>query len=157
MPYKYGVNGKVVSTKPLNYLGNTIKNFSLTFKNGKVVKYSSKDNQNTLRSLIEYDEGSHYLGEVAIVEYYSPISLSNILFYETLFDENASCHLALGRAYQMNIKNGIKLKREQLTKLGANYSNTHVDFMFGSKDMSIVGTTKDHKKIQIFKNGRFVF
>lgn len=157
MPSKFGINGKVVTTKPLNYLGNLISQFTLTFKNGKVVKYTAKDHLPTLKSLIEYDEGSCYAGEIAIVEHYSPISLSGVLFYETLFDENASCHIALGRAYAMNLVGGTKMSKEQLAKNGANYSGTHVDFMFGSKNMNIDGITKNAKVINIYKNGKFTF
>jgi aminopeptidase len=157
MPSKFGINGKVVTTKPLNYLGNLISQFTLTFKKGKAVKYSAKDHLPTLKSLITYDEGSCYAGEIAIVEHYSPISLSGVLFYETLFDENASCHIALGRAYAMNLIGGTKMSKEELVKNGANQSGTHVDFMFGSKDMNIDGITKTGEIVNIYKNGKFVF
>ena len=97
------------------------------------------------------------LEKVALVQYDSPISNSGILFYNTLFDENASCHLALGNAYPMNVKGGTSMSREQLKAAGANSSFTHVDFMVGSKDLDIVGTKHDGSKVQIFKNGNFVF
>lgn len=156
MPHKFGVDGKVVATKPLNYNGNLIEDFYLDFKDGAVVSYDAKKSLDTLKSLIEFDEGSSRLGEVALISYDSPISNSNILFYNTLFDENASCHLALGRAYPMNVKGGTSMTQEELAKANSNNSNTHVDFMFGSADMNIVGTKKDGTQVQVFKNGDFV-
>ena len=107
--------------------------------------------------MIELDEGSSRLGEVALISHNSPISNTNILFFNTLFDENASCHLALGNAYAMNIKDGTKLPEEDLISKGYNKSITHVDFMFGSSDMQITGVTHDGKEIPVFKNGNFVF
>lgn len=157
MPHKDGVNGKVVATKPLNYQGKLIEDFYLVFKDGKVVEYDAKSEKETLKSLLELDEGSSRLGEVALISHDSPISNTGILFYNTLFDENASCHLALGNAYAMNIKDGIKMKEEELIEKGYNKSMTHVDFMFGSDDMEIVGITHTGEKVQIFKNGNFVF
>ncbi len=156
MPLKTGVHGTVVSTKPLNYQGKLIESFSLTFKEGKVVAYQSETNQEALKNLVEFDEGSAYLGEVALISHDSPISKSGILFYDTLFDENASCHLALGSAYPMNVKNGVNLSEEELSKIGANVSMTHVDFMFGSADMHIVGTCFDGTEVEVFKDGNFV-
>ncbi|MDQ0359809.1 aminopeptidase [Breznakia pachnodae] len=157
MPYKYGVNGIVHSTKPLSYNGSLITNFSLTFKDGKVVDYRAEENEDVLKTLIEFDEGSCYLGEVALVPYHSPISMSNILFYNTLYDENASCHLALGRAYPMNVKGGVEMSQEELDNVGSNNSMTHVDFMFGNEDMEIIGLSQDETEVQVFKNGDFAF
>lgn len=157
MPYKYGVNGKVVATKPLNYNGNLIKDFWLEFKDGKVVNYDAKEAKDSLKSLVEFDEGSSYLGEVALISHDSPISNSNILFLNTLFDENASCHLALGRAYPMNVKGGNDMTQEELDKLGSNNSMEHEDFMFGSADMSIIGLTQDDQEVIVFKDGNFAF
>ena len=156
MPEKLGVNGKVVSTKPLNYQGNLIEDFWLEFKDGKVINFDAKKNRDTLNSLLETDEGSKYLGEVALISYDSPISNSNILFLNTLFDENASCHLALGRAYPMNVKGGTEMTDEELAKAGSNQSMVHVDFMFGSKDLQVEGTLKDGSKVTIFTDGDFV-
>lgn len=156
MPYKTKVNGKVVATKPLNYQGSLIEDFYLEFKDGKVINYDARVGLDNLKTLINFDEGSSYLGEVALISYDSPISNMNILFYNTLFDENASCHLALGASYPSNIKGGTSMTRSELAKLGSNYSNTHVDFMFGSKDMEVKGTTKDGKEVLIFKDGNFV-
>lgn len=157
MPHKFGANGKVVATKPLNYQGKLIEDFYLVFKDGKVVEYDAKKDKDALTNLLDLDEGSRHLGEVALISHDSPISNMNILFYNTLFDENASCHLALGNAYTMNIKNGNNLNDDELEERGYNKSMNHVDFMFGSKDMEIVGTTHDGKKVQIFSKGNFVF
>ncbi|HHV59004.1 MAG TPA: aminopeptidase [Clostridiaceae bacterium] len=155
VPLKEGVNGVAVSSMPLNLNGNLIEDFSLTFKDGRVVDYKAKRGQEILKHLIETDEGSHYLGEVALVPYDSPISRLQVLFYNTLFDENASCHLALGKAYPSNIKNGDKLSKEELKKVGVNDSLEHEDFMIGTRDLEIIGTTFDGKKIPVFKNGNF--
>lgn len=157
MPHKFGVNGKVVATKPLNYQGKLIEDFYLVFKDGKVVEYDALKDKDALTNLLNLDEGSRHLGEVVLISHDSPISNMNILFYNTLFDENASCHLALGNAYTMNVKDGHNLSDEELEKLGYNKSMNHVDFMFGSNDMEIVGTKHDGEKIQIFKKGNFVF
>ena len=156
MPDRLHVNGVVHSSKPLNYAGNLIKDFYLKFENGKVVDYGAKEAQESLKSLIEFDEGSCYLGEVALVPHDSPISNSGILFLNTLFDENASCHLALGRCYPMNIKGGLQMSEEELKAHGGNQSMTHVDFMFGTADMKVVGTTFDGKQITVMENGNFV-
>lgn len=157
MPHKDKVNGKVVSTKPLNYQGQLIKDFYFVFKDGKVVEYDAKEGLDALKSLIELDEGSSRLGEVALLSNDSPISNLGILFNNTLFDENASCHLALGNAYSMNVVGGTMMEESELVKLGYNVSLTHVDFMFGSSDMEITGLTHDNKQVQIFKKGNFVF
>ncbi len=157
MPLKTGVNGTVVSTKPLNYQGKLVDGFKLTFKDGKVVAYEAKENEAALKNLLELDEGSSYLGEVALISHDSPISNSNILFYDTLFDENASCHLALGAAYPMNVKGGTTMSEDELKEAGANDSITHVDFMFGSEDMEITGISHDGSTTAVFKKGNFVF
>jgi aminopeptidase len=156
MPYKFGANGKVVATKPLNYQGNLIEEFWLEFKDGKVVAYDAKAQKSALKNLVEFDDGSAYLGEVALISHDSPISNSGILFFNTLFDENASCHLALGRAYPMNVKGGTEMSVEELEKVGSNQSMAHVDFMFGSADMAIEGIKADGTTVTIFKNGNFV-
>lgn len=155
MPLKTGVNGVVYSTKPLNYGGKLIDEFKLTFKDGKVVDFDAKVGKETLADLLNIDEGAKYLGEVALVPYDSPISQSNIIFYNTLFDENASCHFAFGKAYPTNIKGGAEMTEEELEAHGVNTSITHVDFMVGSKDMSIVGESKSGEKVQIFKDGNW--
>lgn len=156
MPDRYHIDGKVVSTKPLAYNGNIISKFSLTFKDGQIVDYTAEDNLEVLKNLIDTDKGTKSLGEVALISYESPISKSGILFYETLFDENASCHLAIGACYPTNVKGGSDLSRDDLYKLGGNDSMEHVDFMFGSKDMHIVGETYDGKQVVVFESGNFV-
>ena len=155
MPLKTGVNGVVYSTKPLNYGGKLIDEFRLTFKDGKVIDFDAKVGKETLEDLLNIDEGAKYLGEVALVPFNSPISQANIVFLNTLFDENASCHFAFGKAYPTNIKGGEKMTDEELEKHGVNNSLTHVDFMIGTEDMSIVGETKTGEKIQIFKDGNW--
>lgn len=156
MPSKYKVNGTVVATMPLNYQGKLIDGFSLTFKDGKVIEYQSNSHEEVLQKMLDTDEGSRYLGEVALISYDSPIQKSGVLFLNTLYDENASCHLALGRAYPMNIQGGTAMQLVELEKRGYNMSMIHVDFMFGSPDMSIVGTKKDGTTIQVFEEGNFV-
>ena len=157
LPKRDGVNGTVVAAKPLNFNGNLIEGFKLTFKDGKVVDYSAKKGEKILTGLLETDEGARYLGEVALVPYDSPISKSGILFYNTLFDENASCHLALGKAYPTCIKDGETMDSVTLLQHGVNDSLLHEDFMIGTRDLEIVGTTKDGKKIPVFQNGNFAF
>jgi len=157
LPLKTGVNGTVKSTKPLNYSGNLINNFTLTFKDGKIVDFTAEEGYETLKKLIETDDGSCYLGEVALVPYDSPISNSNIIFYNTLFDENASCHLAFGMAYPICLEGGSEMNEEELEKAGANSSLTHVDFMIGSEDLDILGETAAGEQMQIFKHGNWAF
>lgn len=156
LPKKTGVNGTVVSSMPLSYNGSIIKKISLTFKDGKIVGFSAEKGYEVLKELIETDEGSHYLGEVALVPYNSPISKLNTMFYKTLFDENASCHLAIGAAYPC-IKNIENMSNEELERIGINDSSIHVDFMIGTEDLEIIGITRTNEEIPIFKNGDFVF
>lgn len=155
LPHKTGVNGTVRNTMPLNYNGNLIDDFTLTFKDGKVVDFSAGQGYDILKGLLETDEGSLYLGEVALVPYDSPISNLGITFYNTLFDENASCHLALGAAYPTCLEGGTSMDREELDAAGVNDSTMHEDFMVGSKDLDIIGTTKDGEEVQIFKDGNW--
>lgn len=155
MPSKYDVNGIVYSTKPLSYNGELIEDFSIKFKDGKAIEVHAKKGEELLEKMISMDEGSAYLGEVALVPYDSPISNSNILFYNTLFDENASCHLALGRAYTCNIRGYENMSKDDFKKLGINDSMNHVDFMIGAKDTCIKGYTKDNKCIEVFKDGNW--
>lgn len=157
MPLRTGVNGIVYSTKPLNYGGNLIDNFHLTFKDGKVVDFEAEEGYEVLKDLFALDEGANYLGEVALVPYDSPISKSNIIFFNTLFDENASCHFAFGKAYPTNIEGGTDMTDEELKEAGVNDSLTHVDFMVGSNDLNVIGENKDGKRVQIFKNGNWAF
>ncbi|MGI6359455.1 MAG: aminopeptidase [Acholeplasmatales bacterium] len=156
MPDKFVTSGKVVATKPLNYSGKLIEDFYLVFKDGKVVEYDAKKEKETLKNILTFDANSAYIGEIALIGDNSPINNTGILFYNTLFDENASCHMALGRAYPMNIKGGIGADVKELEKRGYNNSNVHVDFMFGSPDLEITGTTYDGKKIKVFEKGNFI-
>ncbi|WP_416176399.1 aminopeptidase [Clostridium sp.] len=157
LPLKTGVNGKVVSSKPLNYNGNLIEDFSMEFKDGKIINYTAKRGLETLKHIIETDEGSHYLGEVALVPFDSPISNSKVLFYNTLFDENASCHLAIGEAYPVCLRGSENMSKEKLSDLGVNQSLEHVDFMVGTEDLNIMGITQEGREIPIFENGNFKF
>src|SRR5690606_12454985 len=118
MPYKFGTSGKVVATKPLSNNGQIIKNFWLEFKDGKVVDFDAEFEKEALRQVLDFDANSRYIGEIALIPHDSPISNMNILFLNTLYDENASCHMALGRAYPMNIKNGTSTPIAELEKKG---------------------------------------
>jgi len=157
LPKRDGVNGTVVATKPLNYNGNLIENFRLTFVDGKVTEYHAEKGEALLKELLSMDEGSCRLGEVALVPYDSPISQSGVLFFNTLFDENASCHLAFGKAYPTSIRGGAAMKELELLAAGANDSLLHEDFMIGSRDLSITGRMKDGTEVPVFRNGNFVF
>ncbi len=156
-PDKNRIDGKVVASLPLNLNGSLVKDFYFIFKDGKVVDFDAKEGKEILKNTLESDSGAKSLGEVALVEYNSPISMSKILFYETLYDENASCHLALGQAYATNVKGGGEMTDEELSAHGVNDSLIHVDFMIGTKDLKIDGYKKDGTKVSIFKNGNFVF
>lgn len=147
------VDGYVTSTKPLSYAGNLIEDFTITFENGRIVDVKAKKGEEVLKHLIDTDEGSHYLGEVALVPDPSPISQSNIIFFNTLFDENASNHLAIGAAYAFNVEGGTEMSEEELKEAGLNRSATHVDFMIGSDKMNIDGIRKDGTCDPIFRNG----
>ncbi|WP_156290159.1 aminopeptidase [Oceanobacillus salinisoli] len=153
MPHKYGVNGTVSSTKPLNYGGSVIDNFSLTFKDGKVVDFKAEKGEEVLKHLLDSDEGARRLGEVALVPHESPVSQSGLIFYNTLFDENASCHIALGKAYPTNVKDGSAMSDEELDQHGVNDSLIHVDFMIGSEKLDIDGIKQDGTTEPVFRNG----
>lgn len=152
-PDRLSANGTLVASKPLVRAGSIIENFSLTFKDGKIIDFKAEKGYDTLKEIIETDEGSHYLGEIALVGYNSPIQNLNALFYNTLFDENASCHFAIGRGFPSCVKNGNKMSIEEQIKAGINDSLEHVDFMVGTKDLSIVATTQKGEEIEIFKDG----
>ena len=155
-PMRGRAEGKVVATKPLSYQGKLIENFWIEFKDGKVVNTYAEKNGDLLKQMVSMDEGAAYLGECALIAFDSPINNTGILFYNTLFDENASCHLALGRGFNNCLENYENYSFEQCKEIGINDSMIHVDFMIGSKDMSIVGITKDGKRVQIFKDGNWV-
>jgi len=155
-PDAYGVNGTVVGTMPNVFRGNLIDGFSLTFKDGKVISYDAKVGREHLENMITDIPGMDRLGEIALVEYDSPISNTGILFYNTLYDENASCHLALGSAYPDCIEGGGAMSEEERATEGINVCDNHQDFMFGSADMSIIGIRASGEEIQVFKDGNFV-
>ncbi|KUP09092.1 peptidase M29 [Bacillus coahuilensis p1.1.43] len=157
VPYKKGVNGTVRSTKPLSYGGNVIDNFTITFKDGRITEYQAEQSEEILKGLIETDEGSHYLGEIALVPHDSPISNSNILFFNTLFDENASNHLAIGNAYAFCIEGGKEMDEIELEANGLNKSIVHEDFMIGSAEMDIDGIKEDGTTEPIFRSGNWAF
>lgn len=157
MPHANKVNGTIKATKPLVALGNTIEDFSFTLKDGKIVDYDAKKGKDILKTLLSTDEGALHFGEVAIVPDDSPISNTGILFKNTLFDENASCHFAFGAAYADTVVDGDKLTSSQKKKIGMNESMTHVDFMVGGPELSIVGVDANGKEVQLLKNGNWAF
>lgn len=154
-PDKYRTNGIVYSTKPLMLGGKIVDDFSIRFKDGKVVEVCAKEGEDLLKGIVDTDEGSCYLGEVALVPYHSPISESGLVYFNTLIDENASCHIALGKAFPNTVgvtsQDPLEWEAKQL-----NYSSIHIDFMIGHKDTKIVGYTKEGKEVNIFENGDFV-
>lgn len=156
-PHKEGTNGTVRSTKPLSYQGNLIENFSLTFENGRVVDFQAEKGSDSLKEMLDLDSNSRYLGEAALVPHQSPISDANIIFFNTLFDENASNHLALGNAYPTCVEGGTTMSREELEQAGLNQSFLHVDFMIGSAEMDIDGITADGQIEPVFRKGNWAF
>lgn len=156
-PHRLKVNGTLKATKPLSVNGKIVDDFGFTFKDGKVVDFYANKGYDVLEKLLDNDEGARYLGEVALVQDDSPISNTGILFNETLFDENASVHFALGRAYAYAMRNGSNMTQEELTEKGANFSLIHVDFMVGGPNLDITAYEKDGNKVQLFKNGNWVF
>jgi aminopeptidase len=152
VPARNGVHGTVKSTMPLNYNGTLIRDLTLRFEEGRIVEYSASSGLETLKGLVETDEGSHYLGEIALVPVDSPISQLGVLFYNTLLDENASCHLAIGRGFPVGIEGGESMSKEELAQHGVNDSIAHVDFMIGSRDLEIDGETEDGP-VPIFRSG----
>lgn len=149
--------GIVYSSTPLSYNGEIIDNFYMRFEGGRVVEVGAEKNEALLREMVGMDEGASMLGECAFVPYDSPIRNSGIMFYETLFDENASCHLAIGRGFTNTIKNYSEYTNEEMKAMGVNDSSIHVDFMIGTADTSIVGIKKNGEKFQIFKDGNWAF
>lgn len=155
LPHMYGVNGVVYSSKPLNRSGNLIEDFRLVFKDGAVVEYEAKKGQEFLKEIFDMDDGAKRLGEVALVPFSSPIEKAGILFLNTLFDENASCHFAFGKAYPTTIQGGTEMSDDQLEAHGVNDSMTHVDFMVGTSDMMILGESESGEKTVIIKDGEW--
>ena len=153
-PLKTGVNGVVYSALPLAHDGNIIDKFHFVVKDGKIVEVHAERGEEALKAAVTVDEGASYFGEVALVPYDSPISNQQILYYNTLFDENARCHIAFGEAYPC-LEGGQQMDKEELKARGLNDSITHVDFMVGTADLNIVGTTHDGREIPVFVNGNF--
>ncbi|MCW0953072.1 aminopeptidase [Weissella ceti] len=147
------ISGTVTSTKPLSYAGVLINDIQLTFEAGKIVSATASSGEAVLQQLISTDDGAKSLGEVSLVPFHSPISESGIVFYNTLFDENASCHLAIGAAYPSNIKNGTTMDTEARQAKGQNESVVHVDFMIGSSDMQVDGILPDGSSVPVFRDG----
>ncbi len=156
-PDRRTAEGIVYATKPLSYQGQLIENFFVRFENGRVTEVKAEKGQDVLEYLVGMDEGSHYLGECALVPVESPINRSGILFYNTLFDENAACHLALGAGFNECVEGFETMSQEELHGLGVNDSVTHVDFMIGSEELSIDGVTEDGKTVPIFRKGTWAF
>ena len=155
---KAGVcEGIVYSSMPLSYNGEIIDNFSMRFEGGRVVEAKAEKNEALLLEMIGMDEGAAMLGECALVPHDSPIQNSGIMFYETLFDENASCHFAIGRGFTNAVRDYDKYTNEEMKEMGVNDSAIHVDFMIGTADMSIVGIKKNGERFEIFKNGNWAF
>ena len=156
-PKKGVAEGIVYSTKPLSYQGQLIENFSIRFEAGKAVEVHAEKNEELLKQLINMDEGAAYLGECALVPYDSPIQNSGLLFYNTLFDENAACHLALGRGYADTIRGFENLSHEECKEMGLNDSMVHEDFMIGAEDLDIDAITRDGRRVPIFRKGNWAF
>lgn len=157
-PLRDSANGVLVASKPLVLNGNIVDGIRLIFESGRIVELHADVGEETLRASVEIDVGSHYLGEIALVPYDSPISNSGVLFFNTLFDENASCHFAFGEAYPSCLKGGTEMTVEELSASGINAeSSTHVDFMVGTGDLLIVGTTHDGRQVKVFERGNFAF
>ncbi|MFC4454489.1 aminopeptidase [Deinococcus sonorensis] len=155
-PHRERVDGTVVSTKPLSYNGTLIDGIRIRFEGGRIVEASARQGEATLRQLIDTDEGSHRLGEVALVPHSSPISRSGLFFYNTLYDENAASHIAIGAAYRFNVQGGIDMSEEEFAAKGGNSSLTHVDWMIGSADMDVDGVLKDGSHEPVMRAGEFV-
>lgn len=154
-PLKGKCEGTLVSTMPLSYQGNLIDQFSITFENGRAVSCQAERGQELLEKMLHMDEGASMLGELALVPHDSPVSNTGILFYNTLFDENAACHVALGFGFPECVEGFESMTDQELQEKGVNDSIIHVDFMIGSKDLDITGYTRDGKAVQIFKNGNW--
>ncbi|MBQ8427276.1 MAG: aminopeptidase [Clostridia bacterium] len=155
-PHREKVNGTLVSALPLAENGQIIDDFTITFKDGKIVNFTAKKGYGTLKQLIDTDNGTRRLGEIALIGKSSPVAKIGTLFYNTLFDENASCHLAIGKAYPTTIKNGDKYSLKELKAKGVNDSTEHIDFMIGTPDISVIGIEKDGTETQLFVDGEWV-
>lgn len=152
-PLRGKCEGTVVSTLPLSYQGTVIDSFSMDFKDGRAVAVHAKEHQDLLEKMIAMDEGAAMLGELALVPHDSPISNSGVLFYNTLFDENAACHIAMGRGFNETVPGFADMSKDELKEKGINDSMIHVDFMIGCKDLNITGYTRDGREVAIFRDG----
>jgi len=155
-PHRERVDGVVVSTKPLSYNGVLIDGIRIRFEGGRVVEVTARSGEDVLKQLVDTDEGARRLGEVALVPHSSPISRSGLFFYNTLYDENAASHVAIGSAYRFNVRGGEAMTTEEFAAKGGNDSLTHVDWMIGSADMNVDGVTKDGQREPVMRNGEFV-
>lgn len=156
-PKRGEAEGIVYSSMPLSYGGQLIENFYMKFEGGKVVESGAEKNADLLKEMLSADEGASYLGECALVPYSSPIRKSGVLFYNTLYDENAACHLAIGMGFTNVLRDFEKYTEDEAHALGINDSVTHVDFMIGTSDLSIVGIDKNDKEVKVFENGEWAF
>lgn len=156
-PLRNGVDGVVCSSMPLVHNGVVIDKIRFQVREGKIVEASAQTGEDALKAAITLDEGASYFGEVALVPYDSPISRQKLLYYNTLFDENASCHLAFGEAYPECIQGGAEMSKEERKARGLNDSITHVDFMVGTADLSITGKTRDGREVPVFVDGNFAW
>jgi len=157
LPDRHRAEGRVAATFPLSYGGSLIEDFNLTFENGRIVKVRAKKNEAILQKLVDMDEGSSRLGELALVPASSPIAQRGYLFYNTLYDENASCHIAIGRAYRFTLTGGEELTDEEFNSAGGNTSINHVDFMIGSPQMDIDGITEHGNREPVMREGEWAF
>ena len=155
-PHKDRVEGRVTSTKPLSYQGTVIEEISVRFEVGRIVEAHATQGNQVLQRMIETDEGARRLGEVSLVPQSSPIASSGLLFMNTLFDENAACHIAMGQAYSTCLKDGASLTPEQLASRGANNSLIHVDWMIGSNDIDVDGITAAGDSEPVMRSGEWV-
>ena len=152
-PDRFSAEGTLAASLPLSHGGALIENFTITFHEGRAVSFTAEKGGEALQSILDTDEGAKYLGEVALIPADSPISRMGLLFYNTLFDENASCHFALGAAYPENVEGGMEMSKEELKEAGLNDSLTHVDFMIGTADLEITGIRADGSEIPVFRRG----
>jgi aminopeptidase len=157
LPHRFGVNGTVRATKPLGYAGKIIEGIEMTFKDGRATHATARTHEDALRRLLETDEGAARLGEVALVASSSPVARSGLLFQETLYDENAACHIALGRAYQYTLEGGKQMTRDAFVEAGGNDSQVHVDWMIGSSEMHVTGIRADGSSMAILEAGEWAF
>jgi aminopeptidase len=157
IPHRLGVNGTARASKPLGYSGKVIEGIEMTFKDGLVTHATARTNADTLHDLLKTDEGASRLGEVALVASSSPVARSGLLFQETLFDENAACHIGLGRAYKFTLNGGKEMSNDEFVTAGGNLSNVHVDWMIGTPDMEVTGIKANGERLKLLEAGEWAF